>query len=386
MRPGARSVELDVRTNSLNLIRLALALLVLLAHGYYLSGAGTGPSFQGENLGGWAVFGFFTISGYLITASRFENPLGRYLLLRAARIYPGFLVCLVVTAGVFAPVAWLVEGRAWSGFLTTPTTPPAYVLENLALRINAYDVAGTPSAVPYPGAWNGSLWTLYFEFLCYLIVGLLVCLPVVRRHRWLLVLAFAASLLAWATVDAWGPGAFGDPVLLARLLPAFLGGAVVWVVAGRVALRTPVALAALVTAAVLVLAVDHWGTQAAAPLIAYVLLWLSTVLPSPRLARRHDISYGVYIYAFPVQQLLAYAGAPQLGLFAYDVLAALVTAVLAATSWWLVERPALRRARRRFPSRTSGSAPGNRVAHERASGGPPAARDDAGEQADGVRP
>ena len=63
------------------------------------------------------------------------------------------------------------------------------------------------------------------------------------------------------------------------------------------------------SAAVLVVAVDHWGAQAAAPLIAYVLLWLSTVLPSPRLARRHDISYGVYIYAFPVQQLLAYAGA-----------------------------------------------------------------------------
>jgi peptidoglycan/LPS O-acetylase OafA/YrhL len=359
---------------------------VLVAHGYYLSGAGTGPSFQGENLGGWAVFGFFTISGYLITASRFANPLGRYLLLRVARIYPGFFVCLVVTAGVFAPVAWLVEGRAWSGFLTTPTTPPAYVLENLALRINAYDVAGTPSAVPYPGAWNGSLWTLYFEFLCYLIVGLLACLPVVRRHRWLLVVAFAASLLAWATVDAWGPGAFGDLVLLARLLPAFLGGAVVWVVAGRVPLRTPVALAALVTAAALVLAVDHWGTQAAAPLIAYVLLWLSTVLPAPRLARRHDISYGVYIYAFPVQQLLAYAGAPGLGLVAYDVLAALATALLAAISWWLVERPPLRWARRRFPSRTSGSAPGSRVAQERASGGPPAARDDAGEQADGVRP
>ncbi len=136
----------------------------------------------------------------------------------------------------------------------------------------------------------------------------------------------------------------------------------------------------------LVLAVDHWGTQAAAPLIAYVLLWLSTVLPSPRLARRHDISYGVYIYAFPVQQLLAYAGAPRLGLVAYDVLAALATAALAVVSWSLVERPALRWARRRFPSRATGSAPGGRMAHEGAGGGPPAARDDAGEQADGVRP
>lgn len=308
---------------------------------------GTGPSFQGENLGGWAVFGFFTISGYLITASRFANPLGRYLLLRVARIYPAFLVCLVVTAGVFAPIAWAAEGRDWGGFLSTPTTPPAYVLENLALRINAYDVAGTPAAVPYPGAWNGSLWTLYFEFLCYLLVGLLICLPVVRRHRWLIVVGFVLSVLAWATVDAWGPGAYSDLVLLARLLPAFLGGAVVQVLIGRVRLRTPLALAAIAGAAVLVVVVDHWGPQLAAPLVAYALLWLSTVLPSPAVARRHDISYGVYIYAFPVQQLLVYAGAHRLGLAAYDGLAAVTTAALAVVSWRLVERPALRWARRR---------------------------------------
>jgi peptidoglycan/LPS O-acetylase OafA/YrhL len=292
----------------------------------------------------------------------------------------------VVTAGAFAPVAWLAEGRHEGGFLTTPTTPPAYVLTNLGLRINAYDVAGTPSAVPYPGAWNGSLWTLYFEFLCYLLVGLLVCLPVVRRHRWLLVVAFAASVVAWATVDGWGAGAYPDLVLLARLLPAFLGGAVVWVLAGRVPLRTPVAVAALVFAAVLVLGVGHWGAQAASPLIAYALLWFSTVLPSPRVARRHDISYGVYIYAFPVQQLLVYAGAPRLGLVVYDVLAAVATAALAVVSWRLVERPVLRWARHRLPSGTPSSGPGHGVVEQRTDGGPPPSREDAGEQAEGVRP
>jgi peptidoglycan/LPS O-acetylase OafA/YrhL len=384
-RSGERTVELDVRTNSLNLIRLALALMVLVAHGYYLSGAGTGPSLQGENLGGWAVFGFFTISGYLITASRFANPLGRYLVLRAARIYPAFVVCLVVTAGVFAPVAWAAEGRDWSGFLTTPTTPPAYVLQDLALRINAYDVAGTPAAVPYPGAWNGSLWTLYFEFLSYLLVGLLICLPLVRRHRWLIAVSFALSVVVWATVDAWGPGAYSDLVLLARLLPAFLGGALVQVLIHRIPLRTPVALTAILGAAALVMTVDHWGAQLAAPLIAYSLLWLSTVLPSPAVARRHDISYGVYIYAFPIQQLLVYAGAHRLGLAAYDVLAALTTAGVAVLSWRLVERPALGWARHRFPSAATGSSP-SRMVHELPSGIPAAVRDKAGEQAESVRP
>ncbi|MEO8829153.1 acyltransferase [Lapillicoccus sp.] len=362
-------VELDVRDNSLNLIRLVLALLVLVAHGYYLSGQGAGPSIQGENLGGWAVFGFFTISGYLITASRFANPLGRFLVLRVARIYPGFVVCLVLTAGVFAPVGWWVEGRDRSRFLTTDTTPVAYVLDNLGLRITAYDVAGTPASVPYPGAWNGSLWTLFFEFCCYLLVGLLVCLPVVRRHRWLLGVAFVASVVVWANAGTWHLTDHADLALFARLAPPFLGGAVVQVAVRRIPLRTSTALPAAALAVLVVALVGGWGAQAASPLIAYSLLWLATVLPSPRLVRRHDISYGAYVYAFPVQQLLAYAGAPRLGLVLYDALAMVGTGLLAVLSWRWVERPVLLCVRHRLGPRQS--APGDSVVPE-VTGGRPA--------------
>ncbi|MDQ6716613.1 MAG: acyltransferase, partial [Actinomycetota bacterium] len=327
-----------------------LALMVLVAHGFHLAGEGPGPGFRGENLGGWAVFGFFTISGYLITASRFANGLGTYLRHRVARIFPAFLVCLVVTAGVFAPIGWWVEHRSLSGFLTTPTTPVSFVMGNSLLRMTAYDVAGTPSGVPYPGSWNGSLWTLWFEFCCYLLVGLLVAVPLVRRRRWLLGGAFALSVLLWASLDAL-PGALSgnlDLQLLARLVPPFLGGAFVQTVVGRRPLRTDVAAAATAGAAALVWFVPGWGAQAAAPLVTYAILYAATVLPSPGVVRRHDISYGVYIYAFPVQQLLAYAGAYRWGLFLYDVLAAVATAVLATVSWRLVERPAIRWGRRGF--------------------------------------
>lgn len=307
-------------------------------------------------------------------------------MLRVARIYPAFVVCLVVTAGIFAPIAWAAEGRDWNGFLTTPTTPLAYVLNDLGLRINAYDVSGTPAAVPYPGAWNGSLWTLYFEFICYLLIGLLVCLRVVRRSPWILGPAFAVSVIAWATVDVWGPGAYPDLVQLARLLPAFLGGAVVCVAMRERPFRRPVALAAIALAGVLVASVDHWGAQLASPLIAYALLWLATVLPSPRVTRRHDISYGVYIYAFPVQQLLVYAGAHRLGLVGYDVLAALATAAVAVVSWRLVERPALNWARHRFPSAATVSVATGRVVEQRPGRVPLSSDDHAGKQAEGVRP
>jgi peptidoglycan/LPS O-acetylase OafA/YrhL len=99
--------------------------------------------------------------------------------------------------------------------------------------------------------------------------------------------------------------------------------------------------------ALLVLGVPGFGIQLAAPLVAYVVLWLGAVLPMPDLLRRHDVSYGIYIYAFPVQQLLAMAGAHHLGLVAYDLLAAVATVPLAVASWLLLERPIMRRARGR---------------------------------------
>jgi len=117
-----------------------------------------------------------------------------------------------------------------------------------------------------------------------------------------------------------------------------------------------------------------------------VLLWLSTVLPSPALVRRHDISYGVYIYAFPVQQLLAYAGAPRLGVAAFDVLAALATAALAVLSWRLVERPTLRWVRHRWPAHREGSGPRDQVAAEHPDGVPPAGAERSRQQRHGVRP
>ncbi|WP_456789420.1 acyltransferase family protein [Cellulomonas sp. P5_C5] len=344
----------DPRHNSLNLLRLVLAYAVLVAHGWYLSGAGTGPQIRGENIGGWAVFGFFAISGYLITGSRWTKPIGEYLVHRVARIFPAFLVCLVVTAFVFAPVNWVWTHGSLAGFFSTPTTPVGYVLSNITLRMNAYDVAGTPTGVPYPGAWDGSLWSLYYEFACYLVVAVLGTFAIFRRSAWPLTVAFVVSvaLQAQSTRVLGYAGNHADVPFMLKLLPFFLAGGLLYVLRERVSLTWPLAVAATALGAVLVLGIPGWGAQLAAPLVAYVVLWLGAVLPMPGLLRKHDVSYGIYIYAFPVQQLLAMAGAHHLGLVAYDLLAAVATIPLAVGSWLLVERPVMRRARGRVAVRT----------------------------------
>jgi peptidoglycan/LPS O-acetylase OafA/YrhL len=76
--------------------------------------------------------------------------------------------------------------------------------------------------------------------------------------------------------------------------------------------------------------------------IAYVCLWLGVVLPFQRVGRTNDISYGMYIYAFPVQQLLlACLGARRLPVGVAVLLCVACTVPLAAASWFLVERRAL---------------------------------------------
>ena len=362
LRTRRRGVELDVRTNSLNLIRLVLAAMVLLSHAFVLGGFGPEPVLGRHTLGTWAVYGFFVLSGYLITASRFSHRLVPYLLKRLARIMPAFLACNVVVAFVVAPLAWLLSGRALPDLFAADHSPVRYVVSNAALYIHQYDIGGGPLGVPFPRAWNGSLWSLYYEFLCYVSVGLLALHPAMRRPR------VVAGLLT-VTAGAWGVlatlGVAGQPKAFTLLFALFLGGALLQtLVRDGLVLTTPGAVVAGLAGWAVVALTGDWGPLLSAPLLAYVLLWVSTVLPSPALVQRHDISYGCYIYAFPVQQLLAGFGLHRAGIVVYVAVTSVVTTGLAVLSWRHLESPAVRLAGRlpRLP-RPAAARPRLRLEH-----------------------
>ncbi|MEZ5111893.1 MAG: acyltransferase [Microbacteriaceae bacterium] len=332
--------------NSLNMFRLILAGLVLFAHAWYIAGQGTGPSIQGENLGGWAVAGFFVLSGFLITRSRLRTKPGEFLLHRIARIFPAFIVILFVTAFVFAPIAQLVEQGSLEGFLTTGPTPFQYVWGNIALAINNYDIGVTLSSAPYPGAWNGSLWTLYYEFLCYIVVWLLGGLAVFRRSPVFVGACFVFSVAVYAAIGLAGRLGL-DPsfALFARLLPYFLGGSLIYFIVEKYGMNRVFALLSLLAAVALIAFVPRWGGQASAPFLAYGLLYLSSVITQPRWIAKNDVSYGFYIYAWPIQQLAVLFGAATLGMPAYIAITVVLTLGAAWLSWVLVERPMMGLAR-----------------------------------------
>ena len=173
----------------MNALRLFLAGLVLVSHTIQLSTSGQDPlgRFTGSyvDLSTVAVDGFFALSGFLIAGSYLSSPsVGRYLRRRALRILPGFWVCLLVTAGVLAPLSWWHERHTLSGFpVSGPDSAAAYVWSNAGLLIREFYIAGA-----FDGhVVNGSLHTLFYEFACYLMVAVIGVLGVLRRRPWVVV-------------------------------------------------------------------------------------------------------------------------------------------------------------------------------------------------------
>lgn len=324
--------RLSSRDNALNFVRLCLASAVILSHTWPIGGFGTNIT---EGFGGWAVGGFFAISGYLIAGSRMRSTLLPYLWRRALRILPAFWVCLIGVAAVFAPTAALIAGETYrveSGI--------GYVLRNAALSINQWGIDDTLMSVPFTGVWNSPLWTLFFEFAAYIVCGLILTVPALRKHG-VLSTSVLFALIVVAQPLANGPLEVTTGLYLngVKLGAFFTAGMLFYFLREHIRIKTwlaPLALVAFV--ALYATGLAEWYGQLP---YAFLVLWIGAVLPL-RIGSRNDISYGLYIWAFPVQQLIIVAGLGWLGPWGTALLALLLTIPLAWASWRLIEKPAMR--------------------------------------------
>jgi peptidoglycan/LPS O-acetylase OafA/YrhL len=348
--------------NSLNFLRIVLALTVMLSHGVLLGGFAS-ESFQNTAMSTIALYGFFGISGFLIAGSAARNSFGRYLWQRFLRIFPGFWVCLFVTAFLIAGVAWVFNqgapGCDYACFVSKPDGPAEYVFHNFFLRINQSLISGTPHSIAFAYTWNGPLWSLSYEFLCYLMLGGLAVIGLLRRRAVVAVVAAAAWLFEfWFSIAAnhWLYSLSSTIFFVGHItvfVPIFLTGSVIYLY------RDKVPDSGLLASALTILFVASlwWplglptnrftgqiqGSALWALLLVYPLLWLGTHLPFQRLGQKNDYSYGIYIYAWPVQELLAVWGVQRWfgGYATYAFMTILVTSPLAIGSWWFVEKRAL---------------------------------------------
>jgi peptidoglycan/LPS O-acetylase OafA/YrhL len=353
----------DPRNNAFNFLRLVLALLVLVGHCFPLGGFGPEqpvPALTGGrySLGTLAVGMFFVLSGFLISRSATTLSVGRFLWHRFLRIFPGYWVCLLVCAFIFAPIFCAIEYGSISDIFFAPTnTPQSFAFDNAlmfrwrgfsfksVMAIGSTHIVGLLNHNPSPWTMNGSLWTLPIELLCYGAVAVLAAWGLIQRRR-VVVLWLFFLLLAIREFNLASPQAFRRcfPVLefndFTDLCFYFFAGCVCFLYRDKIP-YSKVWFIASTCLAVLGLTFVPVGflTPVALP---YSFLCLSFTLSASRLKTRGDYSYGAYIYAFPVQQGLALLGVHKAGFGIYLASSVLVTAILAIFSYHFIEAPCLR--------------------------------------------
>jgi peptidoglycan/LPS O-acetylase OafA/YrhL len=337
-------------------MRLAFALTVIVAHAPVLL---TGNPLRepltqllGGRLfaGGMAVDGFFLLSGYLIVRSwAHSRGIGSYLQSRFLRIVPGFVLAFMVStvvAGACAPgvphlFATMMHFKAIERWLVSlllldsPIMPPVF--------------PGLARSDP-----NGSMWTIPYEMRCYLLVALVGSFGLLRkRWAWLVLTgaAFAGFLVIGTRLDprfgfwCWGV-LIGKPSVTFRLFSAFAIGGCFYLFREEI----PLQRWAVVIAGIL-LPVALWCFPAPEMFLillgGYLLFYVERHVSYPEWLRRlPDVSYGVYLYGWPVESLWLWhwRGSP---LWVAILGSCLVSLVLGWLSWHFVERPmlALKRSR-----------------------------------------
>ena len=319
--------------NNFNLMRLVAAWLVIYSHAWAITGAaghdlmGTLTGFR--SAGALAVDLFFVVSGFLIAASLQRNSVRGYLVSRGLRILPALIACVGLTTFVLGPLLTTATSY-WS----EPTTWN-YFLINGSLITSRFQLPEV--FVKHPlDVINGSLWTLPIEAKLYLLLMLawLLGLLAPRRYTPLCVLTLLAGYAL-----SWHYSPLPDHIQkYAECTGFFITGSLLWVNRDLVRLNGWVVLGLLAVLAIL--RGSPWAHLPYFGLLTYGTLYLGLRVRLPMI-HHTDLSYGLYLYGWPAQQLawMLPAGKSITG----NILIATVIALgLAAMSWFLIERPALR--------------------------------------------
>lgn len=314
------------RKDNFDALRLLGALLVLGSHQFALSGHWEPRLVGDHSFGNLGVLIFFSVSGYLVTQSWTRDPqVGRFLVRRALRLLPGLLVVMIASALALS-VLLPPDSFAWRDYL-----------------LKAWSSQRAPYFIDHPQqALNGSLWTIPVEMRCYAVLCVIGWLA--GRHLRAVVLGGLVALLVWYLAVFGGQTGFDRAVATGRLsfLPYFgafflLGAALsLWE-----PLRRRLAWLALGGGTCIALGEHTLGlVLVAVPAVVFVGERSWPVLREA--GRFGDVSYGVYLYAWPTQQFIVRALGTGAGYWALLLPSLLASLLLGLLSWHLVEKRALR--------------------------------------------
>jgi peptidoglycan/LPS O-acetylase OafA/YrhL len=321
------------KRNNFTLLRMILATSVLFGHSFPIVGKGSDPISVAllqptEWIGSMAVNGFFFISGFLVVGSFVRRGAFNYILSRALRLYPAVLVYSVITILVIGPIFSSVSlneyflARPWFNFI------------NAGLWQWSHNLPFVFQHNPIPGATNGSAWTLPAELRSYILIcciGFFGALDTKIRANFSLIGLLLVCRFFYSDLPLFGGYAsFQTPLIY------FLTGSIFLINRNIIPMNHYVnVFFCLLT----VISIKFGFLYFMLPIfMGYILLNFVYRVPYINVDRVGDLSYGIYIYAWPVQQLIWYPGQ---GPYENFFISLFFVSFLAYLSWHFVEKPAL---------------------------------------------
>jgi peptidoglycan/LPS O-acetylase OafA/YrhL len=340
----------NFKNNSFSFLRFLFAFSILYFHTFLLGGFGQEPlmkyPFFDQGIGRIGVYGFFVISGFLVTRSFVTSPgIINYGVKRFLRVYPGFWVNLLVTSFLFAPLIYLYEKETLKGFLSSGSENPLkYILTNFSTLMRQYNIAGLLSENPFPHVFNGSLWTLFLEVKAYLLLAVIGMFGLLGKKRFLVLGTFTILwflILFGVTIES-SPNKFLRLLVDAPFLEYgtyFFAGSSLFLFKDFISLNNKIIFICIM---LLVIVAFLGYTHKFLPLFfPLIVIWLANNLPFRNFDKYGDFSYGIYLYAFPIQQIVTRIGLNH-DPISYLIICFSFTFIAAAFSWHLVEKPFLR--------------------------------------------
>jgi len=326
------------RKNSFDFIRLLAASLVIFGHSFALTG-NPGPRIGW--LGEFGVWTFFIISGYLISKSWDQYPrFNVFFAKRILRIFPGLIVAVlttIVVAGLFFTslpfISYLFNQETFT------------YLNNIFLYNSSFTLPGVFNDNVYPNAVNGSIWTLAYEFTMYLAVALIGALKIYKKIP---PFAFWLSLFFLVlSMSVFGREIFSLSIFYLNIGQMFIfglmffSGIIMHKYEKHITLNAWFGLIAFVAFILLVFLLPDYISLFGATLLAYAIFAIGKHGLMSWTSKYGDFSYGLYIYAFPIQQMIASVThtANPLKMFALSFILTLIASIL---SWHFVESRALK--------------------------------------------
>lgn len=302
-----------------------------------------------------AVPSFFVISGYLITASAMKNDLITFLKKRFGRIYPAYLFSCISVVVFFAPITYFFMNNgefSLISYMSQSPSPLSFLICSLPFSADSFTIGNTLVNLPAV-YWNGSAWTLIFEFGCYIAIAIIIYslkkMDIKKGHFPKLIFGIYMIFLI---ISFFSPRNDKIPLrgwnwinTAIYFFTVFLGGSTLYFIKEKIKFSYKLLTLTVILCIIFMsLMPYHWAMELSSIPMIFIILFIAMTLKSPNWIQRNDISYGIYIYAWPIQivilSIFIFYKIPE-NIFLYIIICMIVVSMFATLSWFVIEKPIL---------------------------------------------